>query len=98
MVEFSNKHRLGDIITMIHLQEASLSHFFAARKKEQLAGKNIQFGFTNVTRFELHLCLSIMKGLGRKVSGAFKKMTGGSSSRSQGGSSSHTSEPTPTQA
>ena len=37
-----------------------------------------------------------MKGLGRKVSGAFKKMTGGSSSRSWGGSSSYTLEPTPT--
>ena len=35
-----------------------------------------------------------MKGLGRKVSGAFKKMTGGSSSCSRGGSSSP--EPTPT--
>ena len=55
MVEFSNKHRLADIITMIHLQEASLSHFFAARKKEQLAGKNIHFGVTNITRFELHV-------------------------------------------
>ena len=38
----------------------------------------------------------IMKGLGRKVSGAFKKMTGGSSSRSRGGLSSHTPEPTQT--
>ena len=37
-----------------------------------------------------------MKGLGRKVSGAFKKMMGESSSRSQGGSSSYTPEPTPT--
>ena len=37
-----------------------------------------------------------MKGLGRKVSGAFKKMTGGSSSRSRSGSSSYTPEPTPT--
>ena len=37
-----------------------------------------------------------MKGLGRKVSSAFKKMMGGSSSRSQGGSSSYTPEPTPT--
>src|SRR6185312_5130045 len=37
-----------------------------------------------------------MTGLGRKVSGAFKKMTGGSSSRSWGGSSSYTPEPTPT--
>ena len=37
-----------------------------------------------------------MKGLGQKLSGAFKKMTGGSSSRSQGGSSSYTPEPTPT--
>jgi len=37
-----------------------------------------------------------MKGLGRKVSGAFKKMTGGSSSCSRGGSSSYTPEPTPT--
>ena len=35
-----------------------------------------------------------MKGLGRKVSSAFKKMTGGSSSRSRGGSSSYTPEPT----
>ena len=37
-----------------------------------------------------------MKGLGRKVSGAFKKMMGGSSSHSQGGSSSYTPELTPT--
>ena len=37
-----------------------------------------------------------MKGLGWKVSGAFKKMTGGSSSPSQGGSSLYTPEPTPT--
>ena len=37
-----------------------------------------------------------MKGLGWKVSGAFKKMTGGSSSHSRGGSSSYTPEPTPT--
>ena len=37
-----------------------------------------------------------MKGIGRKVSGAFKKMTGGSSSRSWGGSSLHTPEPMPT--
>ena len=37
-----------------------------------------------------------MKGIGRKVSDAFKKMTGGSSSRSRGGSSSYTHEPTPT--
>ena len=37
-----------------------------------------------------------MKGIGQKVSGAFKKMTGGSSSRSWGGSSSYTPEPTPT--
>ena len=37
-----------------------------------------------------------MKGLGRKAFGAFKKMTGGSSSRSRGGSSSYTPEPTPT--
>ena len=37
-----------------------------------------------------------MKGLGRKVSGAFKKMTGGSSSRSRGGSTSYTPKPTPT--
>ena len=35
----------------------SLSHFFAARKKELLAGKNVHFGFTNVTRFELHVFL-----------------------------------------
>ena len=34
-----------------------LSHFFAARKEKQLAGKNIHFGFTNVTRFELHVFL-----------------------------------------
>ena len=37
-----------------------------------------------------------MKGIGRKVSGAFKKMTGGSSSRYRGGSSSYTPELTPT--
>ena len=37
-----------------------------------------------------------MKCIGRKVSGAFKKMTGGSSSRSWGGSSSYTPERTPT--
>ena len=37
-----------------------------------------------------------MKGLGRKVSCAFKKMTGGSSSCSRSGSSSYTPEPTPT--
>ena len=37
-----------------------------------------------------------MKGLGRKVSGAFKKMTGGSSSCSRGGSSSYTPETMPT--
>src|SRR6185503_5064524 len=37
-----------------------------------------------------------MKGLGRKVSGAFKKMMGGSSSRSRGGSSSYTPEHMPT--
>jgi len=84
------------IFARIWFQEASLSHFFAARKKEQLAGKNIHFGFTNVTRFELHVFCSIMEGLGRKVSGAFKKMTGGSSSHSRGGSSSYTPEPTPT--
>ena len=36
-----------------------------------------------------------MKGIGRKVFGAFKKMTGGSSSHSRGGSSSYTPEPTP---
>ena len=35
-------------------------------------------------------------GIGQKVFGAFKKMTGGSSSRSRGGSSSYTPEPTPT--
>ena len=34
-----------------------------------------------------------MKGIGQKVSGAFKKMTGGSSSHSRGGSSSYTPEP-----
>src|SRR6185436_20169121 len=38
-----------------------------------------------------------MKGVGRKLSGAIKKMTGSSSSRSRGGSSSrHSPEPTPT--
>ena len=37
-----------------------------------------------------------MKGIGRKVFGAFKKMTGGSSSRSRGDSSSYTPEHTPT--
>ena len=37
-----------------------------------------------------------MKGLGRKISGALKKMTGGSSSHSRGGSSSYTPEPMPT--
>jgi len=37
-----------------------------------------------------------MKGLGQKVSGALKKMMGGSSSRSRGDSSSYTPEPTPT--
>ena len=37
-----------------------------------------------------------MKGLGQKVSGALKKMTGGSSFHSRGGSSSYTPEPTPT--
>ena len=38
-----------------------------------------------------------MKGVGRKISGAFKKMTGSSSSRSWGGSSSrHSPEPTST--
>ena len=38
-----------------------------------------------------------MKGVGRKISGAIKKMTGSSSSRSRGGSSSrHSPEPTPT--
>src|SRR6185437_5128590 len=37
-----------------------------------------------------------MKGLGGKVSGAFKKMTGGSSSHFRGGSSSYTPKPTPT--
>ena len=37
-----------------------------------------------------------MKGLGRKVSGAFKKMMGGTSSHSRGGSTSYTPEPTPT--
>ncbi|RLM80356.1 hypothetical protein C2845_PM12G14390 [Panicum miliaceum] len=37
-----------------------------------------------------------MMGMGRKLSGALKKMMGTSSSRSQGGSSSrHTPEPTP---
>jgi len=37
-----------------------------------------------------------MKGIWREVSGALKKMTGGSSSRSWGRSSScHTPEPTP---
>ena len=36
-------------------RDLSLSHFFAARKKEQLAGKNIHFDFTNVTRFELYV-------------------------------------------
>ena len=35
-----------------------------------------------------------MKGIGRKVSGALKKMMGGSSSRSRGGSSSHTPKTT----
>jgi hypothetical protein len=74
----------------------SLSHFFAARKKVQLTGKSVHFSFTNVTRFELHVFCSIMKGLGRKVSGALKKITGGSSSRSRGGSSSYTPKPTPT--
>ena len=34
-----------------------------------------------------------MKGIGRKVSGAFKKMMGGSSSHSRGDSSSYTLEP-----
>ena len=37
-----------------------------------------------------------MKGLGQKVSGAFKKMTGGSSSHSRGGSTSYTPEHMPT--
>ena len=38
-----------------------------------------------------------MKGVGRKISGAFKKMTGSSSSRLRCGSSSrHSPEPTPT--
>ena len=37
-----------------------------------------------------------MKGLGRKVSGAFKKMTGESASHSRGGSSSYTPELMPT--
>ena len=37
-----------------------------------------------------------MKGLGRKVSGTFKKMMGGSSSRSRGGSTSYTPKPTST--
>ena len=43
------------IFARIWFQEASLSHFFAARKKEQLAGKNIHSDFTNVTRFELYV-------------------------------------------
>ena len=46
------------ILESIHAKvetHLSLSHFFAARKKEQLMGKNIQFDFTNITRFELHL-------------------------------------------
>ena len=38
-----------------------------------------------------------MKGVGQKLSGAIKKMTGSSSSHSQGGlSSCHSPEPTPT--
>jgi len=37
-----------------------------------------------------------MKGIGRKVSGTFNKMMGGSLSHSRGGSSSYTPEPTPT--
>ena len=37
-----------------------------------------------------------MKGLGRNIFGAFKKMTSGSSSCSRGGSSSYTPEPMPT--
>ena len=36
-----------------------LSHFFAARKftfkEKQLTGKNVHFGFTNITRFELYV-------------------------------------------
>ena len=36
-----------------------------------------------------------MKGIGWKVSSAFKKMTGGSSSHSRGGSSLYIPEPTP---
>ena len=45
---------------------------------------------------KIYNCSSV-KGVGWKISGAFKKMTGSSSSRSQGGSSSrHSPEPTPT--
>ena len=45
------------LLLKIWFQETSLSlsHFFAARKKEQLAGKNIHFGFTKITYFELHV-------------------------------------------
>jgi hypothetical protein len=66
-------------------------------KKEQRAGKKVHSNFTNEPVLSC-TCLfcSIMKGLGWKVSGAFKKMTGGSSSRSRGGSSSYTPEPMPT--
>src|SRR6185437_8004970 len=39
----------------LNSRDLSLSHFFAASKKKQLTGKNIQFGFTNITRFELHV-------------------------------------------
>ena len=45
---------------------------------------------------KIYNCSSV-KGVGRKISRAFKKMTGSSSSRSRGGSSSrHSPEPTPT--
>ena len=39
----------------LNSRDLSLSHFFAARKKGQLTGKNIYFSLTNVTRFELYV-------------------------------------------
>ena len=56
----------------------------------------ISFHLRNPFRVVRVCFCPIMKGIGRKVSSVFKKMTSGSSSRSRGGSSLYTPEPTPT--
>ena len=86
------------ILAQVWFQETFLSHFFAARLitylEEQLSGKSsILISLTlpepSCSRSFLFVLVASMKGAGRKISGALKRMTRLGSSRSQGELSSH---------